>query len=73
MWGMNTPAYFCMDNLGGVAPENEEPITTGIKTMPQTAGKLQRFDLGGRQMQRQSKGMNIIRMEDGSVRKVVVK
>lgn len=73
MWGMNTPAYFCMDNLGGVAPENEEPITTGIKTMPQTAGTLQRFDLGGRQMQRQSKGMNIIRMEDGSVRKVVVK
>ena len=73
MWGMNTPAYFCMDNLGGVAPENEEPITTGIKIMPQTAGKLQRFDLGGRQMQRQSKGMNIIRMEDGSVRKVVVK
>ena len=38
-----------------------------------SAGKLQRFDLGGRQMQRQSKGMNIIRMEDGSVRKVVVK
>ena len=73
VWGMNTPAYFCMDNLGGVAPENEEPITTGIKIMPQTVGKLQRFDLGGRQMQRQSKGMNIIRMEDGSVRKVVVK
>lgn len=72
-WGMNTPAYFCLDNLGGVAPENEEPIVTGIKNMPQTTGTLQRFDIGGRQLQRQSKGMNIIRMEDGSVRKVVVK
>lgn len=73
VWGMNTPAYFCLDNLGGVAPENEEPIVTGIKNMPQVSGTLQRFDLGGRQLQRQSKGMNIIRMEDGSVRKVVVK
>lgn len=73
VFGMNTPAYFCLDNLGGVAPENEEPIVTGIKNMPQVSGTLQRFDIGGRQLQRQSKGMNIIRMEDGSVRKVVVK
>ncbi|MBQ9671318.1 MAG: DUF4465 domain-containing protein [Prevotella sp.] len=73
-WGMNTPAYFCLDNLGGVKPENEGPIPTGIlQLLNSTNGSQQRYDLGGRKLDRQVKGLNIVRMPDGTVRKVMVK
>lgn len=76
-FGMNTPAYFCLDNLGGVKPENEDPIDplpTGILEMSgRENGNVQHFDLGGRQLDKARKGMNIIRMGNGSVRKVMVK
>ena len=73
-YGMNTPAYFCLDNLGGVKPENEGPIPTGIlQLLNSTNGSQQRYDLGGRKLDRQVKGLNIVRMPDGTVRKVMVK
>lgn len=27
-WGMTTPTYFCIDDLGGVAPETDAPMAT---------------------------------------------
>lgn len=46
-WGMNTPAYFCMDNLGGEAPQ-----TVGISTFDNlTISQFDNcYDLQGRQL-----------------------
>lgn len=67
-WGMNTPAYFCLDNLDG-----EHSTTVGISTANITTGTAHRYGLNGQQLNAATKGVNIIRMADGSVRKVVVK
>lgn len=65
-WGMNTPAYFCMDELGG------SPVPTTIDNVAvQTASTM--FDLNGRSIRAAKKGLNIVRMADGTVRKVMVK
>lgn len=75
-WGMNTPAYFCMDNLGGVKPEQEDPIETfplGISTVTANTLTQQYFDLNGRRMAKSQKGLTIVRMADGTVRKIMVK
>ncbi len=76
-WGMNTPAYFCMDNFGAegteVVPEKNIDVT-GIETINGTAAKsVARYNLNGVSVQGSQKGLNIIRMSDGSVRKVMVK
>lgn len=69
-YGINTPTYFCIDNLGAEKP------TTGIS---HPAGNLielrevARYTLDGKRIQAPQKGINIIRMSDGSTRKVVVK
>ncbi|MBR6319750.1 MAG: DUF4465 domain-containing protein [Prevotella sp.] len=73
-WGMNTPAYFCIDNFGAEGEEvlPEKNIATAIDRQPvATAGATQRFDLGGRQLTGSQKGIGIVRMADGSVRKMV--
>lgn len=68
-WGMNTPAYFCMDNLGG-----EKPTTVGISPVQNVKqGTAVRFGLNGQQLNAAKKGINIVRMPDGTVRKVVIK
>lgn len=45
-WGMNTPAYFCMDNLGGEKPSGD---VTGI-TSRTLSTTQQCFDLQGRRV-----------------------
>ena len=73
-WGMNTPAYFCMDNLGGTKPEQEGQQGTGISTLnKRNAVQRKHYDLGGRQLRHAQRGLNLVRMADGSVRKVVVR
>lgn len=75
-WGMNTPAYFCLDNLGGTKPASEDPIAplpTGITEQNSTETPVQHFDLNGRQRNKAVKGLNIIRMSDGSIRKMMMK
>ncbi len=73
-WGMNTPAYFCLDNLGGTKPEHEDPIPTGIVSVKaQNGTAVERYDLGGRKLNKAVKGVQIMRMPDGSIRKVMVK
>jgi hypothetical protein len=74
---MNTPAYFCFDNFGAegteVLPEKNVDVTpTGINEVSSEAtGATSVFDLQGRRMAETAKGMNIIRMNDGTFRKVV--
>jgi hypothetical protein len=71
---MNTPAYFCIDNFGAEGEEvlPEKNIATAIDRQPvATAGATQRFDLGGRLLTGSQKGIGIVRMADGSVRKMV--
>ena len=75
-WGMNTPAYFCLDNLGGTKPASEDPIVplpTGISELNSTATPVQHFDLNGRQRNKAVRGLNMIRMSDGSIRKMMMK
>jgi len=66
-YGMNTPAYFCMDNLGG-----EQPTPTSIASIHTKADNSRGiFDLNGRQLNAAAKGLNIVRAADGTVRKVI--
>ena len=76
-WGMNTPAYFCFDNFGAegteVLPEKNVDITTGISDFSATKTQKSYYDLKGVNTSNLHKGVNIVRMPDGSVRKIVVK
>lgn len=69
-WGINTPTYFCIDNLGA------KNTSTGISHPAGNLVELRevaRYTLDGKRIQAPQKGINIIRMSDGSTRKVVVK
>ena len=77
-WGMNTPAYFCFDNFGAegteVLPDRNVDVTTGVESVAASQQQpSQRFAVDGRQLNSLHKGINIVRMADGSVRKVVIK
>jgi hypothetical protein len=52
----------------------KEGLPTGIKA-PERKGvnELKRYDLSGRTVKNSSRGVNIIRMDDGTTKKVVVK
>ena len=52
----------------------KEGLPTGIKA-PERKGvnELKRYDLSGRTVKHSSRGVNIIRMDDGTTKKVVVK
>lgn len=67
-YGMNTPAYFCLDNFGG-----KQGSATAVEDVRVDAASEEIFDLMGRKHDGLVKGVNIIRCTDGSVRKVVVK
>lgn len=69
-WGMTTPGYFCMDNLNG-----EKDGTAGItsRAAASAATPAARYSLDGRRMEAPRRGVNIVRMSDGTVRKVFVK
>ena len=67
-WGVNTPAYICIDNL------TYAPAATAVSAAKVAASAVvARYDLNGRQLSAPQKGLNIVRMADGTVRKVVVK
>ncbi len=77
-WGMNTPAYFCFDNFGvegtEVLPNRNVDVTTGVESVAVSQQQsVQRFAIDGRSLNAAQKGINIVRMNDGTVRKVVVK
>lgn len=78
-WGMNTPAYFCYDNLGAEGteetPKGNYGTFTGIGSVAGDAADVpvQRFDILGRRLDNARPGINIVRMRDGKVVKVMVK
>ena len=63
-------------NFGNiVALTDEDPKPTGISTMeyvPMTTNKTI-YDLQGHQLAQPKKGLNIIRMSDGTTKKVIIK
>ena len=70
-WGMTTPNYFCFDNLGG-EPDGTVGIshpTTAKQQQPAT--KVGIYTLDGKQITTPRHGLHIIRMSDGTTRKVV--
>lgn len=45
----------------------------GITSAKANSTAIQRFDLGGRQLRSNKKGLNIIKMDNGQTRKMLVK
>lgn len=74
-WGMNTPAYFCLDNLGGEKPEYEEPLVTSICLVKtdRTAEPVAIYSLGGVLQNELLPGINIVKYADGTEKKFLVK
>ena len=76
-WGMNTPAYFCFDNFGAageeVLPERNVEVENAISNISVAKQPATYYNLKGENMSTLQKGVNIVRMPDGSVRKIVVK
>ncbi|NPD91666.1 DUF4465 domain-containing protein [Xylanibacter muris] len=73
-WGLNTPAYFCMDSFNGVSPQ----IPDGIGSVSGSNGdgdvrEIARHTLDGRPLASPVPGVNIVKMSDGTTIKVVVK
>ena len=69
-YGPTTATYFCMDNLGGEAPE-PTAISTA-KHSGKAANVSEVYDFSGRRQSTLRRGFNIIRMNDGTIRKVAV-
>ncbi len=68
---LNTSTYVCIDNVGC-----EKNVSTGITASKWNSVELRevaRFSADGKRISAPQKGLNIIRMSDGSTRKVVVK
>lgn len=68
---LNTSTYVCIDNVGC-----EKNISTGIAANKWNSVELRevaRFSADGKRISAPQKGLNIIRMSDGTVRKVIVK
>lgn len=66
---LNDPTYFCLDNLGA------DKTATGISAKYANMVELHevaRYTVDGKKIVAPQKGINIVRMSDGSVRKVVV-
>lgn len=70
-WGyLNTSTYVCVDNVGC-----EKNTVTGIAANKWNSVELHevaRFTLDGKRISAPQKGINIVRMSDGSTRKVAV-
>lgn len=70
-YGLNTSCYVCIDNVGC-----EKNTSTGIAANKWNSVELRevaRYTIDGKRISAPQKGINIIRMSDGSTRKVVVK
>ena len=75
-WGsMNTPDYFCMDNLGGEKPEHEEPLQTSICLLEthRDAEPVAIYNVNGMQLPELRVGINIVKYADGTTKKILVK
>lgn len=71
-YGMTTPGYFCMDNLGGT-PNETSSVADKAVSRPSNAVETERYTMGGQRVSSPVPGVNIVKMSDGTVRKVFVK
>lgn len=62
------PQYACIDEIEIVT---DGDVTTAIDNISTTTAAGEVYDLNGRQMNTMHKGLNIVRMADGSFRKVM--
>lgn len=70
IYGYTTPLFFCMDDFGAEGPK----VPTAIQSVSSASTTVQYFDLNGRLLNGKArKGVAIVRMADGSFRKVMVK
>lgn len=68
-WGLNTPTYFCMDDFNGVAPASSVHATQSYTAA--NAAPAQCYGVSGMMYGGMQKGVNIIRMNNGTIRKVL--
>ena len=70
-FGMNTPAYFCIDNFGA---ENPEQPSVAIQSLQADSHEpVAIYNLDGIRRSTLQHGLNIVKYADGTTRKVVVK
>ncbi len=69
-YGYTTPLYFCMDDFNGTAPV---PSAITRPTTDETTDIEGYYDLNGRRIAAPQQGVNIVRMKDGTTRKIVRK
>lgn len=67
-WGMNTPAYFCIDNF--VAEISNATSAKSTQTVVSQAKAVALFSADGTELSEFQSGLNIIKLSDGTVRKV---
>ena len=67
-YGMNTPAYCCFDNF--VSLVSETTAAKSINSSVNEAAPLGLYSVDGTQQQSLRRGLNLLRMNDGSIRKI---
>lgn len=67
-WGMTTPGYFCIDNFGGEADMSADIRHTQTVS---NATPVMRYSLDGKRISSSQRGIQIVRMSNGTTRKVV--
>ena len=72
-WGMTTPAYFCIDDFGGVKADTPTAIVRPDADGNAAASVKALYGIDGRLRGNAQRGINIMRMSNGAVKKVVVK
>jgi len=70
-YGLSTPAYVCIDNFGAKAP-----VVDAIASLHASfaAGDIEAYyTLDGRRLSTAQKGINVVRMKDGTTRRIYIK
>lgn len=67
-YGMTTPGYFCMDNFNDANVAGISATTRNSKN-----AETQYYSIDGKRLAAPQKGLNIVKMSDGTTRKIVVK
>ena len=67
---MTTPGYFCLDNFGG-EPDETAAIRHTFTAAKQAPAAV--YSISGHRLATPQRGLNIIRMSDGTTRKVFIK
>lgn len=71
-YGMTTPGYFCMDDLGG-EPDATSDIGINVSLSNKKVVEVGHYNINGVRVSSYVPGVNLIKMSDGTVRKIYVK